>query len=52
MRPGEVHLLSDRPPFSEKDGAARVLDPVFMGLLSEKIPPFGVLFQNFQVAPW
>ncbi|KAI8850727.1 hypothetical protein BC829DRAFT_488615 [Chytridium lagenaria] len=39
------------PPLTEEDGAARVLDPVFMGL-REGVLLHGILLRNFKPASW
>lgn len=38
-------------PLSDKDGAARVLDPIAAGLRGMQTP-YGVLLRNYQVVPW
>mmetsp|Transcript_59720 Transcript_59720/g.141313 ORF Transcript_59720/g.141313 Transcript_59720/m.141313 type:complete len:205 (+) Transcript_59720:475-1089(+) len=53
MRPGLGGLLSDRPPLSDEDGAARVLDPVLRGMSGDdEMPQSGVLLRHFEVAAW
>jgi len=54
MKPGGSQAIEEAP-LNEADGAARVLDPIFSGftaLKCERSPPTGVLFKDFQVAPW
>ena len=40
-----------QPPLDEIDGAARVLDPIFVGINSGKLE-FGKFFKDYQIAPW
>jgi len=39
-------------PLQDKDGAARILHPIYLGYFSNIVPPYGVLFQNYKVIPW
>jgi NAD(P)-dependent dehydrogenase (short-subunit alcohol dehydrogenase family) len=39
-------------PLDAIDAAARVLDPVFTGVLDPARPPFGVLFKDYHVVDW
>jgi NAD(P)-dependent dehydrogenase (short-subunit alcohol dehydrogenase family) len=48
VRKQEVHRF--HPPLDVIDGAARVLDPVFLGLGGE--PPFGLFWKDYRVVPW
>eukprot|EP00009_Paramoeba_aestuarina_P009078 CAMPEP_0201517286 /NCGR_PEP_ID=MMETSP0161_2-20130828/8434_1 /ASSEMBLY_ACC=CAM_ASM_000251 /TAXON_ID=180227 /ORGANISM="Neoparamoeba aestuarina, Strain SoJaBio B1-5/56/2" /LENGTH=276 /DNA_ID=CAMNT_0047914733 /DNA_START=110 /DNA_END=936 /DNA_ORIENTATION=+ len=50
-----LRLPLSRPPLSEEDGAARVLDPIFDGLekvKQGKTPKFGCLFCHFESVSW
>ena len=53
MRPA-VKSKWKRPtaaPLSDKDGAARVLDPIAQGIAGLGAP-HGVLLRNYQTVPW
>jgi NAD(P)-dependent dehydrogenase (short-subunit alcohol dehydrogenase family)/predicted RNA-binding Zn-ribbon protein involved in translation (DUF1610 family) len=39
-------------PLDDVDAAARVLDPVFLGVSSVEPPPSGILWRNYQPADW
>jgi len=39
-------------PLTDRDGAARVLYPIFVGLTSIDPPPHGVLYHDFEVKAW
>eukprot|EP00026_Physarum_polycephalum_P007793 Phypoly_transcript_07860.p1 GENE.Phypoly_transcript_07860~~Phypoly_transcript_07860.p1 ORF type:complete len:352 (+),score=49.12 Phypoly_transcript_07860:465-1520(+) len=39
-------------PLTDRDGAARVLYPIYVGLTSKEPPPHGVLYHDFKVVPW
>jgi hypothetical protein len=39
-------------PIDAEAAAARVLQPVFEGLHTQKTPPHGMFFQHFKPAPW
>lgn len=55
MKPGMTGINErgdNAAPLRDKDGAARVLHPVFVGLTEEAPPPYGVLYTNFEVSPW
>ena len=60
MLPSEManhntRLPLSRPPLSEEDGAARVLDPIFEGITQLKqglTPQFGCLFCHFESVSW
>eukprot|EP00026_Physarum_polycephalum_P001332 Phypoly_transcript_01333.p1 GENE.Phypoly_transcript_01333~~Phypoly_transcript_01333.p1 ORF type:complete len:1144 (+),score=202.28 Phypoly_transcript_01333:98-3433(+) len=39
-------------PLQDKDGAARILHPIYLGYSSRMVPPYGVLLQNYKVIPW
>jgi len=52
MRPGEPSFTSTFVPLSIRDGAARVLDPIFTGFQAKETPQFGFLFKNFVSVPW
>lgn len=39
------------PPLDAIDAAARILDPIFLGLSSES-PAYGQFFRNYQVGAW
>eukprot|EP00026_Physarum_polycephalum_P001836 Phypoly_transcript_01839.p1 GENE.Phypoly_transcript_01839~~Phypoly_transcript_01839.p1 ORF type:complete len:919 (+),score=142.10 Phypoly_transcript_01839:139-2895(+) len=39
-------------PLTDKDGAARVLYPIYIGLTSADPPPHGVLYHNYEVKPF
>jgi len=51
MKPTKALRPRERPPtvgpLSEKDGATRVLDPIFGGMTSSKAA-FGTMFQNYE----
>lgn len=51
MRPGTAPTTACPPPLNLKDGAARVLHPVFEGIETGK-PMHGVFLRNFAVASW
>eukprot|EP00026_Physarum_polycephalum_P008719 Phypoly_transcript_08818.p1 GENE.Phypoly_transcript_08818~~Phypoly_transcript_08818.p1 ORF type:complete len:467 (+),score=54.24 Phypoly_transcript_08818:3-1403(+) len=38
-------------PLTDRDGAARVLYPISVGL-TEVDPPYGVLYHDFEIVPW
>lgn len=40
------------PPYDHRDGAARILDPIFQVVNREAEPVGGVLFRNFQAFNW
>ena len=40
------------PPYDHRDGAARILDPVFQVVNKDAEPVGGVLFRNFQAFNW
>eukprot|EP01133_Synstelium_polycarpum_P019699 gene19699-23591_t len=52
-KPIEGVSLSSAPaaPLSDRDGATRVLDPIYQ-CLTKVSQPAGVLFKNFKVEPW
>lgn len=39
-------------PLTAEDGAARILDPVFRGVLDSAVPQFGKLLRNFGQVAW
>jgi hypothetical protein len=41
---------SRKAPLELTDGAARILDPIFIGLNGR--PQFGNFYKNFESAPW
>eukprot|EP00026_Physarum_polycephalum_P008349 Phypoly_transcript_08431.p1 GENE.Phypoly_transcript_08431~~Phypoly_transcript_08431.p1 ORF type:complete len:492 (+),score=59.35 Phypoly_transcript_08431:165-1478(+) len=41
----------DKAPLTERNGATRVLDPIFIGL-TEIRGPYGKLFRNYSSIPW
>ena len=45
-------LLGDWLPLDAVDGAARILAPVWDGILDSTEPESGVLWRNYQVVPW
>lgn len=48
---GKRRATSIQPPLDNVDGAARVLDPIFMGELSKK-PQYGILLKNYKRCSW
>jgi NAD(P)-dependent dehydrogenase (short-subunit alcohol dehydrogenase family) len=44
--------FGDWLPLDDVDGAARVLDPVFLGVTSPEPPPSGLLWRNYRPADW
>jgi NAD(P)-dependent dehydrogenase (short-subunit alcohol dehydrogenase family) len=67
MRPGKMHVHSSCPPLSDDDGAARVMHPIFHGVMAagegealgrssppttSVLPYSGVLLQNFAPVEW
>jgi hypothetical protein len=41
-----------QPPLDEVDGAARVLDPVFLGAADPTRRAHGVFFKDYQPSAW
>lgn len=48
---GKRSSTSIEPPLDSIDGAARVLDPIFMGEISKK-PQYGILLKNYKRCSW
>ncbi|MEI6709282.1 MAG: SDR family oxidoreductase [Methylococcales bacterium] len=48
---GKRRSTSIQPPLDSVDGAARVLDPIFMGEMSKK-PQYGILLKNYKRCSW
>jgi len=58
MSPGGVgkqakkHETFVGPPLDDRDGAARVLDPVFSHVLDSSYKPYGYFFKDYLRASW
>ena len=44
--------LGFRPPLDIVDGAARIYDPVVVGLNEPQTPPYGVFLKDYRPYPW
>jgi NAD(P)-dependent dehydrogenase (short-subunit alcohol dehydrogenase family) len=50
-QPGEAHREGFQTPIDEVDAAARILDPVFVGI-NEGTLHYGVFFKDFELTEW
>jgi len=51
MSPQPLQQKTRKPPLSSKDGAARVLDPIFTSIITHT-PVWGEFWRNFRPEPW
>lgn len=51
LAPWKLQNPNRKVPLTSEDGAARVLDPILIGM-RDVIPPIGIFFRNFKSAPW